>query len=66
MPLYNTMKVILSTLEQVGSIRKVHLREKTEYMPEGFSVSGETRDGNIFRLEFDVTDKEENCDQELE
>lgn len=60
MPLYNTMKVILSTLEQVGSIRKVHLREKTEYMPEGFSVSGETRDGKLFTLEFELADKEEN------
>ena len=60
MPLYNTMKVILSTLEQVGSIRKVNLREKTKYMPEGFSVSGETRDGKLFTLEFELADKEEN------
>ena len=60
MPLYNTMKVILYSLEQVGSIRKVHLREKTEYMPEGFSVSGETRDGKLFTLEFELADKEEN------
>ena len=57
---YNTMQVILSALETVGSIRKVHLREKTEYMPEGFSVSGETRDGKLFTLEFDLEDKEEN------
>lgn len=60
MPLYNTMKVILSTLEQVGSIRKVNLREKSEYIPEGFSVSGETRDGKPFTLNFDLEDKEEN------
>ena len=57
---YNTMQVILSTLEQVGSIRKVHLREKTEYLPEGFSVKGETRDGKLFTLEFELEDKEEN------
>ena len=60
MPLYNTMKVILSTLEQVGSIRKVHLREKSKYTPEGFSVSGETRDGKLFTLEFELADKEES------
>ena len=60
MPLYNTMKVILSTLEQIGSIRKVNLREKSEYVPEGFSVSGETMDGKLFTLEFDLEDKEEN------
>lgn len=60
MPLYNTMKVILSTLEQVGSIREVHLREKIEYMPEGFSVSGETRDGKLFTLNYELEDKEEN------
>ena len=60
MPLYNTMKVILSTLEQVGSIRTVNLREKSEYLPEGFSVIGETRDGKLFTLKFELEDKEEN------
>ena len=60
MPLYNTMKVILSTLEQVGSIRKVHLREKSEYLAEGFSVKGETRDGKLFTLNYELEDKEEN------
>lgn len=60
MPLYNTMKVILSTLEQVGSIREVHLREKSEYLQEGFSVSGETRDGKLFTLNYELEDKEEN------
>ena len=60
MPLYNTMKVILSTLEQVGSIREVHLREKSEYLAEGFSVSGETRDGKLFTLNYELEDKEEN------
>lgn len=60
MPLYNTMKVILSTLEQVGSIRTVNLREKSEYLPEGFSVSGETRDGKLFTLDYELEDKEEN------
>ena len=60
MPLYNTMKVILSTLEQVGSIRNVNLREKSEYVPEGFSVSGETRDGKLFTLNYELEDKEEN------
>ena len=60
MPLYNTMKVILSTLDQVGSIREVHLREKGEYLPEGFSVSGVTRDGKLFKLDYNLEDKEEN------
>ena len=60
MPLYDMMKVILSTLEQVGSIREVHLHGKSEYLAEGFSVSGETRDGKLFTLKFELEDKEEN------
>ena len=59
MTLYDTMKVILCKLELVGSIREVHLREKSDYMPEGFSVKGETRDGKLFTLEFELEDKEE-------
>lgn len=60
MPLYNTMKAILYTLEQLGSIREVHLREKSEYLAEGFSVSGETRDGKPFKLNYELEEKEEN------
>ena len=66
MSLYEILLKNLQVAEQIGQIKEINMRVKTEYMPEGFSVSGETGDGNIFRLEFDVTDKEENCDQELE
>lgn len=60
MPLYNTMKAILYTLDQLGSIREVNLREKSKYLAEGFSVSGETRDGKPFKLNYELEEKEEN------
>ena len=60
MSLYEIMQKNLQVAEQIGQIKEIHMREKTEYLPEGFSVKGETMDGKLFTLEFDLEDKEEN------
>ena len=60
MTIYDTMKGILFNVETFGSIREVHLREKSEYLAEGFSVKGETMDGKLFKLNYELEDKEEN------
>lgn len=59
MTLYEILLKNLQVAEQIGQIKEINMREKTEYMPEGFSVSGETRDGKLFTLEFELEDKEE-------
>ena len=66
MSLYEIMQKNLDVAEQIGQIKEIHMREKTEYMPEGFSVKGETRDGKDFHMEFYVEDIEENRAEELE
>ena len=60
MSLYEIMQKNLQVAEQIGQIKEIHMREKTEYLPEGFSVKGETVDGKLFTLEFELADKEEN------
>lgn len=60
MLLYEILLKNLQVAEQIGQIKEINMRVKTEYMPEGFSVKGETRDGKLFTLEFELEDKEEN------
>ena len=49
----------LQVAEQIGQIKEINMREKTEYMPEGGSIRGETLDGKLFTMEFELADKEE-------
>ena len=60
MSMYEILLKNLQVAEQIGQIKEINMRQKNEYMPEGFSVSGETRDGKLFTLEFELEDKEEN------
>ena len=60
MSLYEIMQKNLQVAEQIGQIKEIHMREKTAYLPEGFSLKGETVDGKLFTLEFELADKEEN------
>lgn len=59
MSLYEILLKHLQVAEQIGQIKEINMREKTEYMPEGFSIRGETSDGKDFHMEFDVVDAEE-------
>ena len=56
MSLYEILLKNLQVAEQIGQIKEINMRKKTEYMPEGFSISGETSDGNDFHMEFYVGD----------
>ena len=60
MSLYEILLENLDVAEQIGQIKEIHMRGKTEYMPEGCSIRGETVDGKLFTLEFELEDKEEN------
>ena len=60
MSLYEILLKNLQVAERIGQIKEIHMRGKTEYMPEGCSIRGETVDGNPFTLEFELADKEEN------
>ena len=60
MSLYEILLKNLQAAEQIGQIKEIHMRGKTEYMPEGCSIRGETVDGKPFTLEFELADKEEN------
>ena len=60
MSLYEILLKNLQVAEQIGQIKEINMREKTEYMPEGCSIRGETVDGKVFTLEFELSDKEEN------
>ena len=66
MSLYEILLKHLQVAEQIGQIKEINMREKTEYMPEGFSISGDTSDGKDFHMEFYVEDIEENRAEELE
>lgn len=57
MSLYEMFMKTLDVAEQIGQIKEISMREKTEYMPEGFSISGETDDGKDFRMEFNLEEK---------
>lgn len=59
MSLYEILLKNLQVAEQIGQIKEINMREKTEYMPEGCSIRGETVDGKLFTLEFELMDKEE-------
>lgn len=60
MSLYEIMLKNLQVAEQIGQIKEIHMRGKGEYMTEGCSIRGETVDGKLFTLEFELEDKEEN------
>lgn len=60
MSLYEILLKNLQVAEQIGQIKEINMRGKTEYMPEGYSIRGETVDGKLFTLEFELADKEEN------
>ena len=60
MSLYEILLKNLQVAEQIGQIKEINMRGKTEYMPEGCSIRGETVDGKVFTLEFELSDKEEN------
>ena len=60
MSLYEILLKNLQVAEQIGQIKEINMREKTEYMPEGCSIRGETLDGKLFTMEFELADKEEN------
>ena len=60
MSLYEIMLKNLQVAEQIGQIKEINMRGKTEYFAEGCSIRGETVDGKLFKLEFELTDKEEN------
>ena len=60
MSLYEILLKNLQVAEQIGQIKEIHMQGKTEYMPEGCSIRGETVDGKLFTLEFELEDKEEN------
>ena len=60
MSLYEIMLKNLQVAEQIGQIKEIHMRGKTEYMTERCSIRGETVDGKPFTLEFELADKEEN------
>ena len=60
MSLYEITLNILQAAEHIGQIKEIHMQGKGEYMPEGCSIRGETVDGKLFTLEFELADKEEN------
>ena len=60
MSLYEIMLKNLQVAEQIGQIKEINMRGKTEYLSEGCSIRGETVDGKVFTLEFELEDKEEN------
>lgn len=60
MSLYEILLENLEVAEQIGQIKEIHMRGKDEYLPEGCSIRGETVDGKLFTLEFELADKEEN------
>ena len=60
MSLYEIMLKNLQVAEQIGQINEINMRGKTEYMPERYSIRGETVDGKVFTLEFELADKEGN------
>lgn len=60
MSLYEIMLKNLQVAEQIGQIKEVNMRGKTEYLEEGCSIRGETVDGKLFTLKFELEDKEEN------
>ena len=60
MSLYEIMLKNLQVAEQIGQIKEINMRGKTEYLEEGCSIRGETVDGKLFTLKFELGDKEEN------
>ena len=63
---YYLMKDLLEVVDRIGMVRKVSLHEKGKYVPEGISITGDTRDGKVFTLEFEIVDKEDGNAEELE
>lgn len=59
MSLYEIMLKNLQVAEQIGQIKEINMRGKTEYLEEGCSIRGETVDGKLFTLKFELEDKEE-------
>lgn len=60
MSLYEIMLKNLQVAEQIGQIKEINMQGKTEYLSEGCSIRGETVDGKLFTLKFELEDKEEN------
>ena len=54
MSLYEMFMKILDVAEQIGQIKEISMREKTEYLPEGVSIRGETDEGKDFSMEFNL------------
>ena len=66
MSLYEILLKHLQVAEQIGQIKEINMRGKNEYMPDGFYITGDTRYGKVFTLEFEIVDKEEKRAEELE
>ena len=60
MTLYEIMLKNLQVAEQIGQIKEINMHGNTEYLSEGCSIRGETVDGKLFTLKFELADKEEN------
>ena len=60
MTLYEIMLKNLQVAEQIGQIKEINMQGKTEYLSEGCYIRGESADGKLFTLKFELADKEEN------
>ena len=53
-PIVYMLHESLDVAEQIGQIKEISMREKTEYLPEGVSIRGETDEGKDFSMEFNL------------